>query len=48
MAERNVVSAQNSQCIESLQAVSDDSTDMIGRRQTIGDGDAEDLERREA
>jgi len=44
----HAVSALNSQRIESLRAVSDDSTDMIGRRQTIGDGDAEDLEGRNA
>ena len=44
----HAVSAQNSERVESMRAVCDDSTDMIGRRQAIDDGGAEDLERRNA
>ena len=32
----HAMGAQHSQCIESLRAVGDDDTNMIGRRQTVG------------
>ena len=44
----HAVGAQDSQCIESLRAVGVNTTNMIGCRQTIGDDDAENLERRDS
>mgnify|MGYP003551398503 CR=1 FL=1 len=44
----HAVGAQDSQCIESLRAVGDDTTNMIGRRQTICNDDADNLERRDS
>ena len=44
----HAVGAQDSQCTESLRAVGDDTTNMIGRRHTIGNNDAENLERRDS
>ena len=41
------MSAQDSQRVESLRAGADDVTDMVGRRQAICHGDAEDFERRD-
>ena len=34
------VSPQDCQCVESLHAVSDDTTDMVSRRQNMCDSDA--------